>query len=490
MLEELYFRRVFSVNPFRTLSLPMGEMSFYKDWTDGRRGDPYPVLASDGETTEEVGDGRYRLLSRTGGSVTRLIGGFFPWNTYDFSVSRLERGTVSLVIPCAAEEGGPVSVTLDADGGIALKAGEISLAGALEPGEGWAFSVSFRTNGLTVLDRRKKGRAATVFDADLPVLAGMRREAVFSRTGAELAVMLDAGGEAILTEVRASLVSGMSHADPKPIRYEDGTVMTEGGRIFLTVSARNASGSYQNVLSWMPGTSDFRMEGALFFDCGDGIWCGDVASSILYDRRAGRWLLWVCAFSHGHRLARASFTNDPRYGVSVIDVRPMEYGAGDPDGFEAFSGDEDPDLIFTGGKWHLAVCRLGADGGYHYLHFVSDDPLDGFTFVDKTEGKEKTGGLFVKCGTGVEFVCGSDFGKRAVYDVYPLDGFGREPGHLQCDHDDGGFRGWGTVMYLPCGTRYRYVWLTFDRHNSSDYNWSYGNLYIYETETRKEGGTL
>ena len=51
---------------------------------------------------------------------------------------------------------------------------------------------------------------------------------------------------------------------------------------------------------------------------------------------------------------------------------------------------------------------------------------------------------------------------------------------LSCDYDDGGFRGWGTVIPVKQGTRTRYYWLTFDRHKGSDYNWSYGNLYCFE----------
>jgi hypothetical protein len=30
------------------------------------------------------------------------------------------------------------------------------------------------------------------------------------------------------------------------------------------------------------------------------------------------------------------------------------------------------------------------------------------------------------------------------------------------------------------GSRIRRFWLTFDRHNGSDYEWSYGNLYCFE----------
>ena len=53
------------------------------------------------------------------------------------------------------------------------------------------------------------------------------------------------------------------------------------------------------------------------------------------------------------------------------------------------------------------------------------------------------------------------------------------------DFDDGGFRGWGTIIPVELGSRMRYFWLTFDRHNGSSYNWSYGNLYCYEADDYK-----
>ena len=45
---------------------------------------------------------------------------------------------------------------------------------------------------------------------------------------------------------------------------------------------------------------------------------------------------------------------------------------------------------------------------------------------------------------------------------------------------DGGFRGWGTLMPVKLGSRTRYFLMTFDRHNGSEFNWSYGNVYCFE----------
>ena len=78
----------------------------------------------------------------------------------------------------------------------------------------------------------------------------------------------------------------------------------------------------------------------------------------------------------------------------------------------------------------------------------------------------------------MSFVCGNDFENRANYRIYTKDGMSE----AKFDFDDGGFRGWGTIIPVTMGSRKRYFWLTFDRHNGSSYNWSYGNIYCLEAE--------
>ena len=240
---------------------------------------------------------------------------------------------------------------------------------------------------------------------------------------------------------------------------------------------------FQSVISWNPTLCDFKMEGALLFDSGDGQACGDVASSVVYDRNAGVWYIWMCAFSHGHYLARASMKSDPRFGVQVIDVKRLEpWDGSDRRVFAGIEGDEDPDLCYIDGKWNLTVCRLEADENgkkeYHYYRFISDSPLDGFSFVDRTLTGGKTGGMMTRIDGEYYFVCGTDFDSRANYDVYSLYDFSKRE-KLKANFDDGGFRGWGSVFELDVATRKRYVWITFDRHNASGYNWSYGNIHVF-----------
>ena len=246
------------------------------------------------------------------------------------------------------------------------------------------------------------------------------------------------------------------------------------------------AGSYQGVFSWIPGTDEFELTGAIFYDAGDDFWGNDVAASVLYHREEKKWYIWVCSFCRGHILGHAAAAGDIRFGVNVLDITlmgKMPEGCGDT-AFFGKPGDEDPDFRFdeARGKWVMSLCRIASDSNaYSYFFFESDRPFDGYTFIGRTKSGAETGGSMVKTGGELYFICGNDFSKRADYRVYRFGEFDRFAS-LKCDYDDGGFRGWGTVMPVVMGTRRRFFWLTFDRHNGSDYNWSYGNLYGYEAD--------
>jgi hypothetical protein len=346
---------------------------------------------------------------------------------------------------------------------------------------GETVKITFRAGGVSIYLNRGE-MPELIGDISVPLLEEYLNYRVYASATCALFTRLQAGGEAIYRHVEGFLCGGLSHADPKPIKYEDGTPMIENGRLFLTVSSRLEKGCFQSVLSWNPTLCDFRMEGAIFYDVGDGKCCDDVAASVVYDRRTKEWYIWYCSFSHGHVLARGKIMGDPRFGIQVVDAELLPLWDGsDRTAFAGVPGDEDPDLAFIDGRWHLTVCRREPEDGYHYYRFVSDAPLDGFIYVDRTLTGGKTGGMMIPFEDRYYFACGTDFHSRALYDVYPYDDFSQRE-RLTCNYDDGGFRGWGTIIGVPIGSRKRYYWITFDRHNSSGWNWSYGNIYVYEAE--------
>ncbi|MBQ8882890.1 MAG: hypothetical protein IJY70_05850, partial [Clostridia bacterium] len=113
---------------------------------------------------------------------------------------------------------------------------------------------------------------------------------------------------------------------------------------------------------------------------------------------------------------------------------------------------------------------------YVYVFFESKNPCDNYSYIGRGKDGAETGGSFVKINGELFFVCGNSYRETSQYRVYSKNGMET----ALFNYPDGGFRGWGTVIPVKSGTRTRYYWLTFDRHNGSSYNWSYGNLYCFE----------
>lgn len=583
---ELFFHRLFSINPYRALRMKLCEMSLHKDWPHTDRGDPYPIIresgwvlyermederlvvsagasgeravsldsgksGADGRDTASAGslsfdseesgadgrdmastgspsfnseesgaDGRATASAGLLGERARRIGRFFPYATSEVCVDELdgEGARVGLEFSARIGHGSPYTpenaptlcVFLERAGAEVRVCHEEFVGGrslGVIRHEAYAF-----TPGDTLLvsahgvffDVSLAGRFVCTIQAD--GFSEICRRGAFMNAGVSLYVGLPAGGRAVVSRAESFLDGGISHADIKPVRYEDGTPIVESGRLFLTLSSRLQAGAYQFVVSWNPSTCELKPEGAIFFDYGDGFWCADMAISLLYHRERREWLFWATAFSHGHILCHGTSAGDPRFGITVLDATLMAAqrtgvaaddalsvqaggrGAGiaeldDDTLWLAKTGDEDPDFTYdrARGKWYMTICRSVKGEGYRYFLFESDEPFSGYRHVCHTETGENTGGLMVCIRGRRALVCGSDFKARAEYRVYPLGDFSHYE-RLTCDFDDGGFRGWGSLMPVPCGNRTKYVWMTFDRHNGSDFNWSYGNLYAYEAE--------
>lgn len=491
-LYDLHFRRRFARNFYRSMFLDLGGMCLTQDFTkEDKRGAPHPVINSSGKIGESVNDGRYFLESDEGGCIHRLIGGFFPYATYSFKLCELSLAEVGFSVTYG---GGSLVCTVSSNekASIIFRGQQILLADAHFLPED-ILEFTFRAGGISIyLKRNNVTRLlADVSDSDSDGkikdisgegLSSLLNEKNYHTADLCLYANLQKGGKISISDIESKLMCGIAQADIRPMKYEDGTPIYENGRVFLTASERLETGAYQSIISYNPTTADFRMEGALFFDLGDGILANDVASSVIYDRNSEEWYIWFCAFSHGHVLARARLKTDPRHSVSVIDAKAVETKEGSAlTDFYGVFGDEDPDLLYKDGKWHLAVCRPENDG-YHYYRFVSDNPIDGFVFADRTESGQTTGGSFVNFEGEHYFVCGRSFSERAKYDVYELSDF-KTPHPMLHLHDDGGFRGWGSVFGVTVGTRKKYFHVTFDRHLASKkWNWSYGNVYLFEAD--------
>jgi len=477
-LHEMKFRRLFSVNFYKNLKLKLAEMSFCKDFVSDKRGDPYPLLGASEDHCESVAAGQYHHAA---GRTERLLCGYFPYATCDMTIAALDgRCGFGFSTPL-----GRCEILLQNDGGqltVLADGEEIATERQFVPG--MRFLVTARKHNFEIyLDFGSMPEL--VADIACARLEGIHFEKQWKKS--HTSVICE--GIAALLAAESYMDAGLSQADIRPVKYENGEIIVENGRMFFTLSARMHREMYQAVLSWVPGTMEFTLVGAIFFDTGDGAWCSDVASSLKFNRQTNRWNLWVCSFSHGHILGCAEFDGDIRFGVNVVDIRLMEPGnpEGDRTAFLGFSGDEDPDFIYdeASGKWFFTVCRLADMGDgkrkYAYHLFEGENPFACDRFVARSGEGAETGGSMVRVGDTLHFVCGNDFSLRANYRVYDLPDLSTYS-EMAFDYNDGGFRGWGTIVPLKIGTRTRIFHLTFDRHNASDFNWSYGNLYCFEAE--------
>ncbi len=338
-MSSLYkqFKRKFSLSMYKNMQIPMGGMDFLKDFVHDTRGDLYPAVAISESCSESVDKNRYRIF---GGSAERVFCQFFPFATYEAEaeslcgemgfIFRLPDLTASLTVKRNAE---CASLLYLCDN----HCEEIPLPESFAESSPWlvscrpgAFDVYFKLNG----------KAEFLTTIEEPRFKESIRYASFSNGY----VSLFASGEVSVARVSSYLDNGVSIADFRPIRYEDGSMIVENGKVYFTATVRLQAGSYQAIFSWVPGTMQFEMTGALFFDCGDGFWRGYLASVLLYHRDKKQWYVWVSSFEHEHILAHGAFEVDPRFGMNLADVTLMQKAdkSSEMTDFVGFKGDEDP----------------------------------------------------------------------------------------------------------------------------------------------------
>ena len=415
------FKRKFSVSMYKNLKIKLGEMTFSKDFVSDTRGDLYPVMQKSDDCVESIENNLYTIRK---GTVKRLFCQFFPFATYEVT-GNFSEGEVGFCFKLANTEARITVIDNKLTYTCETRCEEVGLPGFVKaectlivscrPG---AFDVYLKNNG-------KPEYLCTFYDG---AFQDSNQYSLFSNGY----VFLLASRNVIVREVLSYIDNGVSIADIRPIKYENGEVLQEQGNIYFTASVRMQEGTFQG-------------------------------------------------FEHEHILAHAAFEGDPRFGVNVVDVEIMRKASDTSDisAFAGFKGDEDPDFFYDkeNDRWIMAICRLNPKTKqYVYVFFESKYPFEGYTYIGQGYDGAETGGSFVKIDGELFFVCGNDFKATSEYRIYSKHGMQK----AKFNYPDGGFRGWGTVIPIKKGSRTRYFWLTFDRHNGSKYNWSYGNIYCFE----------
>ena len=272
------FKRKFSLSMCKNLQIKLGEMSFFKDFVNDQRGDPYPVIQKSDDCVEYV-EGNHYTVSR--GTVKRMFCQFFPFATYEtlFHSADGEAGF------CFGLPGVEATVSVK-EGQIYYACGdhrevihapdfvgsELALIISCRPG---AFDVYFKRNG-------KPEYCCTFYEERF---LDSNRYALFSDGSVSLLTFENV----TVKEALSYIDNGISIADIRPIKYENGDPVLEQGKMHFTASVRMQEGTFQGVFSWIPGTAELQMTGALFYDCGDGKWRNYVAPVIVYHREKRQW---------------------------------------------------------------------------------------------------------------------------------------------------------------------------------------------------------
>ena len=468
-IQNMTWHRLFSQSFFKSKKIPLGEMSFVRDFINDTCGDLHPLISKSDDCYEAVKDNAYYLLT---GSAQRLLGQYFPYASYEVRFFA-DQGNCGLVFHIP---GAQASVICNPDSVTFTSADYEETLPHTSTADEQTMIVTCRRQFFDVYFV-ENGTACFFHTFSAECFKDCATQKVFQHGFASVY----AAGSVTVHVANFDIDCGVGQADLRPVHYENGQVIYENGKVYLTFSIRMQSDGIQGIFSWVPGTSQLELTGAVFFDCGDGVWRNYIASSLMYNRQTQQWYIWVSAFENQVRLAYGVSDGDIRFGVNVVDVTLMD-AAGDNDSYQdfvGFKGDEDPDFYYNKeeNKWYMAVCRKDPiNRHYRYAFFTSDHPFSGYRYIGCSNEGSETGGSFVTVEGQRLFVCGNDFHKRANYRIYSKE----RMFDAAFDFDDGGFRGWGSIIPVQMGSRMRYFWITFDRHKGSDYNWSYGNIYCFE----------
>lgn len=261
-------------------------------------------------------------------------------------------------------------------------------------------------------------------------------------------------------------------ADYRPIKYEDGSIMQEDGKVFICATVRGAgiNSAYQGVFKVDPSTAHVEMIGALFNLRNTSVPYNDNAGNVIYDRNEHKWLIMFIGHSDdgtGTRYAWQGETNtDPRYGVHNIKTQRMIYTDG------AYR--EDIDFIYYNGKWYAigskdaSVTDLAeSDGGW----------MGNYTTVH-SGGSNETGTSFVKMPNGTPAVVAGT-GDTADHRcrVYSFDL--TTSYYLTFDHTPDA-RTWFQPIPWGDGDDFKWYVLSFTRDNVQSLAYSYGAFITYE----------
>jgi len=464
----------------------------------------HPVISQDSTPCSyNIRNGKLEVTSSgaSAASSSRYVGGINPYATYEVDIQDISIGsdessgeigielatsdsqTKLQVIATYNRAGSPVLMRLIRTDGV-VRESVLYDGQALEPPyklqvqfSGISLNAFYSKDGQT----RFLGRIQP--NDNFKDVLDLRQRSIATSSRYGVITRLPAGSQVTLNGASSYLSAGIGQADIRLITRQDGAPLFENDRMWFSFSARGigTGDCSQGIMSLNPSTSDFRFEGTIVFDHGDGLLRNDYASHIFYDDQSQTWKAWSCDFGGSKNLEGrgptglvvAESKRDPRRGFSVMAAAVLEGIAGqheDPCGF----------YDAEAGRWRLLTTELS--NNFHAQLFESESWKGPFTAIATPVNHNSTGTLIQKFGQQRYVFAGSSESAVFVYSYPDL----RELGTLKLDlppfTPNRNSRIWPNVFPLPAGYPARYMALMMDRANFPEVTgdtWSYGAFYTY-----------
>jgi hypothetical protein len=440
-------------------------------------------------------NGKLRISAEKDATATRWVGGFNPFAVYDVAVHKFNgSGEVGMMFRDADAEN-RITVTLVVDNGayksvryVAVKDGnqvdrqDFAIPKELVSKDAIRLRVQMLAVGVNLFVERNEV-STMVGQMDFVKHFDLRKKELMRRFEFCLHSAIEAGQSIYIDEATAALSPGVGQADIRNVTYEDGSPYFKDKRLWflMTVRGRGLPHPIQGVYSLNPSVFDIRFEGIILYDRGDGLLRNDLASSIIYDRKAKQWRGMTVGFSsygdpakkEKKMILAVQSSKEPLEGISIMKAKPVVLP----------NASEDPQLIYDqeAKKWRVLACAKGG-AGFPATIYESDKWDGPYKIIAGPVDKNSTGCLLQKFGSRYYVLFGSKDRKVYIYTYPDLKPAGHLKMHLPPWDDKSGTRVWPNVIPLPEGYPSRYIAVMMDRLNFPGMkggNWTYGALYLY-----------
>jgi len=285
-----------------------------------------------------------------------------------------------------------------------------------------------------------------------------------------------------INEASAYISPGMGQSDLRIVTYEDGSPYFYNERLWILITVRGGALPHpmQGVYSLNPSVFDIQFEGIILYDRGDGLLRNDLASNIFYDRKAKEWRGFTTGFSsygdpekkEKKEILAVQSSRMPLLGISVMKAKSINL----------IADYEDPQCIYDAeaGKWRMLLCENHS--GYKAVIRESDTWDGDYKLIAGPIEINSTGTQLQKIDGKIYALFGSAAREVFIYSYPDLKPEGTLNIHRPPWDDKINTRVWPNVIALPEGYPSRYIAVMMDRANFPGMkgdNWTYGAMYLY-----------